>query len=123
MSQIPPDLQQFILDRVPSVPWLEAGLLLRTRSPAALTPAVVAAALYVGERQAASLLEDLVRAGWAAREGDAWRFAPGDETLRDLIDRLATAYATHLVAVTMLIHDATRRDAHRFAGAFRFRKE
>ncbi len=68
--------------------------------------------------------EALRALGAAAGEGEAGvvRYAPPDE-LRELVDRLAQAYAQELVQVTELIHSRIDRRAQRFADAFRFRKE
>ncbi len=123
-GDFPADIRRFILTSIPSVPFLEAVLLLRAEPSMPWDSALLARRLYVGERVAADLIEQLTAAGIAVREngGTLVRYAPGDD-LRDLLDRVAQAYATDLVAVTDLIHSRIDKRAQQFADAFRFRKE
>jgi len=123
-GEIPADVRRFILTSIPSVPFLEAVLLLRAEPAHDWEAAQLARRLYVGERTGAELLEQLVASGIGSR-GEAVsgaRYAPQQE-LRALIDRLAEAYAADLVAVTDLIHSRIDKRAQQFADAFRFRKE
>jgi hypothetical protein len=110
---------------VPSVPFLEAVLLLRAEPQQCWDAASLARRLYVPERQAAELIEALAAAGIAAHRTEppaGLRYAP-TEALATLLDSVAAAYATDLVAVTDLIHSRIDKRAQRFADAFRFRKE
>lgn len=123
-SELPADLRRFILTSIPSVPYLEAVLLLRADPAQEWGAAQLARRLYVPEPTGAELLQLLRDSGIASQEGAAGtiRYAPGTE-LRELVDRLAEAYAHDLVAVTRLIHSRIDRRAQQFADAFRFRKE
>lgn len=125
-TEIPPDIRRFILTSVPSVPYLEAILLLRTEPDADWDVRRVASRLYVGERQAAELLTGLDEAGIASREvqGDVelFHYAPSTE-LRERLDALAQAYSANLVGVTDLIHSRIDKRAQQFADAFRLRKD
>lgn len=68
-AELPEDIRRFILTSVPSVPYLEAILLLRT-DPAVLWDVPrMAARLYVAEKQAAEVLTALVAAGIAQDDG------------------------------------------------------
>lgn len=117
------DLRRFILTSVPSVPYLEAVLLLRAEAGKEWDASQLARRLYVPERTGAELLDLLRSSGVGTPVGTAGlRYAPALE-LADLLDRLAHAYATNLVAVTDLIHSRIDRRAQQFADAFRFRKE
>lgn len=121
--ELPADIRRFILTSIPSVPYLEALLLLRADPAAAWDAAQLARRLYVPERTAAELLELLRESGIAAGgEGEGVRYAPVAE-LAELLDAVASAYASDLVTVTQLIHSRIDRRAQRFADAFRFRKE
>jgi DNA-binding IclR family transcriptional regulator len=122
--ELPADVRRFILTSIPSVPFLEAVLLLRAEPATAWGVAELARRLYVPERTATELLEQLTSSGIAAFVGEsrAARYAPSPE-LRDIVDQLAQAYSTDLVAITDLIHSRIDRRAQRFADAFRFRKE
>jgi DNA-binding IclR family transcriptional regulator len=122
--ELPADVRRFILTSIPSVPYLEAVLLLRAEPATAWGVAELARRLYVPERTATELLQTLTASGIAARMGDtnSARYAPAPE-LRELLDELAQAYSKDLVAITDLIHSRIDRRAQRFADAFRFRKE
>ena len=93
-SHIPDDVRRFLLGAIPSVPHLEALLLVRAEPDEPWTAARLARRLYVDENGAARLLRDL-----------------------DAI------YARHVVEVAELIQSSSDRKAQRFADAFRLRKE
>lgn len=122
---IPEDLRRFVLTSIPSVPFLEALLLMRADPSLAWRRDSLARRLYVREKTAETLLADLCTAGMAAREapGGGYRYCPDGSALRERIDRLADLYATHLVEVTLLIHSSLDRKAQQFADAFRWRKD
>lgn len=126
-SELPDDIRRFILTSVPSVPYLEALLLLRTNPDVGWDVPRVAARLYVAERQTAELLSALAAAGIARSEdqGDTalFRYAPATAELRELLDALAQAYSANLVGVTDLIHSRIDKRAQQFADAFRLRKD
>lgn len=123
IPELPADVRRFILTSVPSVPYLEAVLLLRADPQQAWTGPRLAQRLYVPERTAADLLAQLRDGGVAEpADGAAVRFAPAPD-LADVLDRLAEAYAAHLMTVTDLIHSRVERRAQQFADAFRFRKD
>lgn len=122
--ELPADVRRFILTSVPSVPYLEALLLLRSGPTQPWDAAQLARRLYVPERAGAELVQLLRDSGIASPhgEGGAVRYAP-DAELAALLDRVAQAYTTDLLTVTELIHSRIDRRAQRFADAFRFRKE
>ncbi len=124
---IPEDLRRFVLSAIPSVPFLEALLLLRGDEACTWDVAGVAARLYVRERAAGALLEQLCQAGMAeqyvAGGAPAWRYRPHSAAMGALIDRLADLYARQLVQVTTLIHAKLDRKAQQFANAFTWRKD
>ena len=125
LPELPADVRRFILTSVPSVPFLEAVLLLRAEPQKAWDAAQLARRLYVPEREGVELLQSLRGTGIGERAGDGVdtvRYAPTDE-LRTVLDRVAAAYAADLVTITDLIHSRIDRRAQQFADAFRFRKE
>jgi hypothetical protein len=122
-AELPEDVRRFILTSIPSVPYLEALLLLRAEPARGWDASQLARRLYVADRAGAELLQLLRDSGIAQDAGDeGLRYAPPPE-LAALLDRVAQAYASHLVAVTGLIHSRIARRAQRFADAFRFRKD
>lgn len=121
--ELPDDVRRFILTSVPSVPFMEALLLLRADPRQSWDAPQLARRLYVPERTAVELLELLRDSGFAQPgEGGGLRYGPAAE-VSELLDRVAQAYAGDLVTVTGLIHSRIDRRAQRFADAFRFRKE
>lgn len=124
---IPEDIRRFVLTSIPSVPFLEALLLMHADPARQWRKDTLAQRLYVREKTADGLLADLCAAGMAARcpppAKDAYCYAPDGVALRARIDRLADLYATHLVEVTLLIHSSLDRKAQQFANAFKWRKD
>jgi predicted ArsR family transcriptional regulator len=127
LQPIPEDLRRFVLTSIPSVPYLEALLLLRAQAQDNWSSAALAERLYVREKAAQALLEDLCKAGVAEAcdqlGAPAYRYQPASANLRAMIDRLAELYARQLVEVTILIHSKLDRKAHQFADAFKWRKD
>lgn len=124
--QTPEDVRRFILSSVSSVPYLEALLLLRSAAEVPWNARQVAQRLYVSEKLARELLQDLASNGVAcaeAAEPPLFRYQPASPELHELLDRVADFYARHLVAVTHLIHSRTDKRSHQFANAFRWRKD
>lgn len=123
---IPDDVKRFILTSIPSIPYLETLLLLRNNENRSWTSADVARRIYISEKAAHGLLQEMQSAGCIER-GDAdseqYRYAPSGEDLRVMIDRLAQSYSRNLVDVTELVHSKINKRAKQFADAFIWRKD
>lgn len=122
---IPEDLRRFLLASVPSVPFVEAMLLLREARGEIVEVAHIARRLYLSEAAAGAVLEQLAQARIAERAAQgppAHRFAPHPE-IAPVVELLANHYRTHLVEVTEVIHSRTGRKAQQFADAFKLRKD
>ncbi len=127
-SPIPEEIRRFVLTSIPSVPHLEALLLLRAHEGEQWRPELLAARLYISDKVAAGVLDDLCHAGMAieldADDGAfAYRYQPATSRLRAAVDTLADLYARYLVEVTHLIHSKLDRKAQQFADAFKWRKD
>jgi hypothetical protein len=131
-DSFPEDVQRFILLGIPSVPYLEALLLMRGDPARTWTCPELARRLYLTEKAASTVLAELAAAGVTIRavDGmagvahDAVRYAPQTPELQEMIDRLAETYPRHIVAVSELIHSRGRQSrAQQFADAFLLRKE
>lgn len=119
------DVRRFLLTSIPSVPYLEALLLMRSEPDRHWSARQLAQRLYIGERAARELLDALVDSGVAARavaDTAQFYYHPATAALAALLDRVAESYARHLVEVTHLIHSRTDKKARQFADAFRWRK-
>jgi DNA-binding IclR family transcriptional regulator len=122
---IPEELRRFLLTSVPSVPFVEALLLLRETGGQPIETTHIARRLYLPEHAATAVLEQLAEARIVERmpQGpSAHRFAPHPE-LASVVELLAAYYRSHLVEVTDVIHSRTARTARQFADAFKLRKE
>lgn len=119
------DVRRFILTSIPSVPFMEAILLFKALPGQAIETRSVAERLYVSEKQAAALVEQLAAARiieGVKGEPGTHRFAPSPE-LAAMLDKATHAYVHNLIGVTRLIHSRTERMAQQFADAFKFRKD
>ncbi|HJV85322.1 MAG TPA: hypothetical protein VJ698_07575 [Noviherbaspirillum sp.] len=106
-ERIPDELRRFILADIPSVPFLEAMLLLRREAGRAWESRLLARELYVDDAVARALLDELHSAGILVKDHGkppAFRYGPSPESLRRMIDLLAECYSRHLVEISNLIH-------------------
>lgn len=118
---IPDAIKRFILLSIPSVPYLEALLILRQRPDHLWTAAEIAPQLYLSPAAAQSLLEQMHQNEVLRIVDDApgkYRYQPSTPELSKMIDQLAEIYHHHLIEVTHLAHDQLNKKAHKFANAF-----
>jgi hypothetical protein len=121
---LPDDVRRFVLTSIPSVPYLEALLLLRSQQDRDWDAGTAARRLYVPEARAAELLRGLRDSGLATvTEAGRFRYQPKDDALRVMVDQVEHLYATRLVEITDLIHTRVEKRALQFADAFRWKKE
>ncbi len=107
---------------IPSIPYMEALLILKARPALPWDAPQLAQRLYVSEPAAAGLLAELQAAGVAdGAPGAGYRYAAALE-LAAMLDKVEHCYTTHLVEMTALIHDKSDHRARQFADAFRFKK-
>jgi len=123
---IPGDVEEFIRKNIDSVAQLEALLLIRSDPEAEWSAGMLAKRLYTSEVQAIESVEALYSDGLLIRRAGPpvlYQYQPGSSELRELVDRVAEAYAKHLVPITNLIHSKPKTRVQEFADAFRWRKE
>jgi hypothetical protein len=125
-ESIPNDVRQFILERIESVAYLEALLLLRSKPDALWSCEAVANRLYIDQKQTAELLARLDADGFVTAVGEdvpLYRYQPATAQLKEMVDSLAEFYGKHLVPITNLIHSKPKNRVQEFADAFRIRKD
>jgi hypothetical protein len=123
VESVPEELRRFILTSIPSIPFLEALLLLKGE-PRDWTLNEVGRRLYMSDAAARETLQALEQSGMASSSaGDTYRFRPANESLRALVDQLAETYARDLIGVTTLVHSGIGKSAQVFADAFKIRKD
>jgi hypothetical protein len=119
---IPADVRDFILKHIDSITQLEALLVLRADPDHGWDTERVAQRLYTSERETNAVLARLCADELLSHDEGAYRYDPGPEERRLLVDRLAAEYARHLIPVTHMVH-GKERQIRAFADAFRFRKD
>ncbi len=124
-NEISPEVRRFVLTSIPSVPHMEALMLLRSTAPARWSALALAQRLYVTPGTAAMVLAEMELAGMLASGAGStdYSYAPRSPALATIVEQLATFYSTHLVEITILIHSRLDRKAQQFADAFDFRKD
>ena len=86
----------------------------------------IAKALYIPPELAASLLAEFARRGFVKPRQESpskYSYGPADQSVDQLIDRVATAYQDRRVAIISLIYSKPLNKVQTFADAFRLRKE
>jgi len=118
-EKLPEDIVQMILDRIDSVPHLEALMLIHEAAPRALTSAEIGARLYVSAGAADKILQDLQRHGLivAGPNAGSYLLSPQPDNLTE-VSRLATTYRQNVSRVAGLIHARGSRSVREFAKAF-----
>jgi len=118
---IPEDALRFILEEIESVLQLEALLLFLSDRQAVWSIKTVSKRLYIGAREAATLLSVMQKAGFLAEENGMYRYQPASAELGQTAERIAEMYQRHLVPISRLVHSKPK--IQKFADAFRIRKD
>jgi hypothetical protein len=122
-SPVPDDVHRFVLTSVPSIPYLEALLILRAEAAKSWSAGEVAKRLFVPTSLGEELLAQLSEAGLAMQGATEHSFRwNADTPVAGMVDKLARIYAVNVVDVTELIHSRQERRALQFADAFRLRR-
>ena len=121
-KNLPNDLRRFVLTSIPSVPHLEALLLIRTDG-AGWRAEELARRLYISDERATQILADLASQRFLAVRSDRYFFQPADAAAIDLVDKLVAMYSRHVVEIAQLLHSKLDVAAQHFADAFRLRKD
>jgi hypothetical protein len=119
---VPPDVREFIIRHIDTVSELEALLILRAYSGEEWDIGRIAARVYTSEREIGQLLERFVAEGFLERNGEHYRYFCKDPIIDRTIGELARSYASHLIAVTNMIHSKPR-SMRSFSDAFKLRKD
>jgi len=127
MTKTPgPDVYEFILENIDSVPHLEALILLWNSRPVWWTVDELASRLYVPLEDVNRLLRDLARMQLVARSDSTlpkYSYLPKSEEQNELLSSLDNAYRKDLVRISTMIHSKASSSIREFARAFRLREE
>lgn len=120
------DVDRFIIERIDSVPHLEALLLIWTSRPKSWSVDDLAQRLYIERNGAIALLQDLVLRELIARdpaEPENYLYEARSDRTDNLVAALHAKYRAEIVAVSTMIHRKASSAVRDFADAFRFKKE
>jgi len=120
------EVDRFILDRIESVPHLEALLLVWCNRPKVWTVGELAERLYVEPKIVGVILDDLVRSQLlSANSGRPphYGYESRSEQQDHLMQAVQETYRLELVRISNLIHSKPSAAMREFARAFRFTKE
>lgn len=119
-------VNKFLLERIDSVPHLEALLLLWHERFRQWTADDIAKRLFVPSDLARNILQDLVRQNLAKiakdhQDRDCFEFGPGEN--ESMVNAIDVVYRRELVRISNLIHSKASAAVREFARAFRITKE
>ena len=120
------DVYRYILEKIDSVPHLEAIILLWNSRPVGWTVEDLASRLYLSPNKVTELLNDLIRRRLVQRtEGAPQRFSylPAGEEQDEWMYRVDVAYRRELVRISTMLHSKTSPSVREFARAFRIMKD
>jgi hypothetical protein len=120
------DVRQFLLEQIDSVSQLEALLLTWEHRSTSWDAETLAAALYVEQAKAKSIIASMVMRGWLARDAagpDKVSFDSSWDPEGRFMQTLAATYRKHLVRVATLIHSRASAGVRDFAKAFDLKKK
>jgi hypothetical protein len=125
-SDLKAEVDRLILEKIDSVPHLEALLLLWNTRPQPWTPDELARRLYVRDEIAWQILQDLVRHELISVLVSQQKQYCCDSIFDEracILDALNKTYREELIRISTAIHSKTSRAVQEFARAFKFTKE
>lgn len=120
---VPEAVRILIMERIDSIPELEALLLLRQNRAQSWSPEEAGQRLYVSPTVAAHILGLMTERGLFSRVHGRFAYAPETPELDASVALLAETYSKQLIAVTNIVHAKPSANVRLFAQAFRWRKD
>lgn len=120
------DVYEYILEKLDSVPHLEAIILLWNSRPVGWTAEELASRLYVPTERTSEIVQDLIRQQFVQQSpGPPPRFSylPRSEEQNEWMFRVDTAYRREIVRISTMLHTKASASVREFARAFRFKKD
>jgi len=117
------EVDRFVLEKIDTVPHLEALLLLWQQSSDSWTTESVAKRLWIEPEEATAILNDLVRLELVElRDPLQYAYRPSATNDR-LLRGVANLYRREMIRISRMIHAKPSSAVRAFARAFRFTKE
>jgi Mn-dependent DtxR family transcriptional regulator len=125
LEDIPPEISEFILEKIDSVPHLEALLLLWRDPLRVWTEESLAHSLYVTPSTARRIVQGLARRNWLKNSevSGGFLYDGSWDAGGIFMARLSNTYSRHLVRIATLIHANASAAVREFADAFQWKKE
>ncbi len=119
-------VDEFILEKIDTVPQIEALLLIWNKRPKAWSVCEMANALYVSPEVTLAVLQDLVEKELIARQpqhSGEYIYRTQSPEWEDFMSLLDRTYRHELIRISKLIHAKAPSAVEQFARAFRFTRE
>ena len=120
------DVYEYILEKIESVPHLEAVILLWNSRPVGWTADELASRIYVPAERTSEILQDLIRQQFAQQTSGPpprYSYHPRNEEQNEWMFRVDTAYRREIVRISTMLHSKASPSVREFARAFRFKKD
>lgn len=120
------DVYEYILEKIESVPHLEAVILLWNSRPVGWTAEELASRLYVPTERTSEIIQDLIRQQFvqqAAGSPPRFSYLPRSDEQNEWMIRVDTAYRREIVRISTMLHSKASPSVREFARAFRFKKD
>lgn len=120
------NVYEFILEKIDSVPHLEALVLLWNSRPVGWICEELASRLYIPVEKVDSLLADLVRLQLITKsttEPAKFSYNQRSQNQDEMMRLLDAAYRRDLVRISTMIHSKASPSVREFARAFRIKKD
>ena len=118
------NVDRFIMNRIDTVPHLEALLLLWRERPQSWAPESVAKRLWVKPEVARDILQDLARDQLLAVSPQPGQYVYSSDPETDLLlSALNDTYRQEMIRISNMIHSKASSAVREFARAFRIKKE
>ncbi|HKQ87390.1 MAG TPA: hypothetical protein VJS43_11555 [Candidatus Acidoferrales bacterium] len=117
-----PQVDQFVLEEIDSVPHLEALLLLWNNRPKQWSPEDMGRALYLTSEYTQPVLQELANRKLVSSEGGRYSYQsdPDRDIIIEALDRL---YRREIIRISNMIHSKASPAVRAFARAFRLKKD
>ena len=120
------DVYEYILEKIESVPHLEAVILLWNSRPVGWTAEELASRLYVPTERTSEIIQDLIRQEFgqqAAGSPPRFSYLPRSDEQNEWMIRVDTAYRREIVRISTMLHSKASPSVREFARAFRFKRD
>ncbi len=120
------DVYDYILEKIDTVPHLEAVILFWNSRPVGWTAEELASRLYLPPEKVSGILNDLVRQQLVQQipaSPAKYSYLPSNAEQDDWMYQVDVAYRRELVRISTMLHTKTSPSVREFARAFRIKRD